>query len=164
MDNVKVIIGLFVNFQPLCIKTKNFHFYAVHKNFNFLKRAFCSSTIEDKPHTASDGHLYNPTSLKAKRKVKNITVPYLLFADNAELVAQSAQDLPTLLSQFSSACLTISLEKAKVLRKGTDIQPKININDKYIGNVKTLYTFTQVLRQTHQWTMNIDINCRIGKT
>ena len=51
----------------------------------------------------------------------------LLFADDAVLVAHSAQDLPTLLSQFSSAWLdlglTISLKKTKVLSQGTDIPP-----------------------------------------
>ena len=84
-----------------------------------LKRAFRSSSLGIKLHTRTDGILLNHAFLRAKRKVKNFTVRDLLFADDAALVAHSAQDLQTLLSQFSSACpdfgLTISLKKTKVL-------------------------------------------------
>ena len=66
----------------------------------------------------------------------------LLFADDAALVAHSDQDIQTLLSQFSSACLdfglTISIKTTKVLSEGTDIPPSINIDGKGIKNVKQL--------------------------
>ena len=84
-----------------------------------LKHAFCSSTEGVYLHTRSDGRLFNPARLKAKRKVKKITIRDLLFADDAALVAHTAQDLQTLLDQFSSACtefgLTISVKKQKSL-------------------------------------------------
>ena len=37
--------------------------------------------------------------MKAKSKVKKVTVQDLLFADDATLVAHSAEDLPTLLKK-----------------------------------------------------------------
>ena len=80
-----------------------------------LKRAFCSLTVGVKLPTRSDGHLFNPARLKTNSKIKQITVRDLLFADDAAVVSNSAQNLQTLLNQFSSACinfvLIISLKK-----------------------------------------------------
>ena len=82
-----------------------------------LKRAFCSSAIGVKLNTTSDERIFNHARLKAKSSVKTIAVGDMLFAEDAALVAHSAQDLQTLLNQFSSACsdfgLTISLKKLK---------------------------------------------------
>ena len=79
-----------------------------------LKPAFGSLPVGIKLHTRTDGNLFNVARLRAKQKVKNFTMPDLLFADDAALVAHCAQDLQTLLSKFSSACsdfgLTISLK------------------------------------------------------
>ena len=78
--------------------------------------------------------LFNSIRLKTKQKVKQITVRELLFADDAALVAHSAQDLQTLLSHFLSAYsdygFTISLKKFKILSQGTDIPPIINNGNK----------------------------------
>ena len=105
-----------------------------------LKCAFYSSTVGVKLHTRSDGHLFNPACLKAKSKVQKITVRDLIFADDTDFIWHSAQDLQTLLNQFSSSCsdfgLTISLKKTKVLSQETDIPPTIKIDDKYIKNFK----------------------------
>ena len=76
-----------------------------------LKHAFCSSTVGVKLHTRSDRCLFNSAHLKAKSKVKNLTVRDLLFADDAALVAYSAQDLQTPLNQFLSACLDFGITK-----------------------------------------------------
>ena len=82
-----------------------------------LKHAFCSLTVGVKLHTRSDGHLFNPACLKAKSKVQKITVRDLIFTDDTDFIEHSAQDLRTLLNQFSSSCsdfgLTISLKKIK---------------------------------------------------
>ena len=84
-----------------------------------LKHAFNSSKTGIKLHTRTDGHLFNPLSLRAKRNLKIVIIHDLLFADDAVLVAHSAQDPQTLLNQFSSACsdfgLTISFKKNKTL-------------------------------------------------
>ena len=69
--------------------------------------------------------------------MKNFTVRDLLFADDAALVAHSAQDL---MSQFSSVCsdlcLNISLKKIKVLCQETDIPPSLDSKD--IENVRKM--------------------------
>ena len=80
-----------------------------------LMRVFGFSSLGIKLHKRTDDNVFKPARLRAKRKVKNFTVRYLLFADDAAHVAHSAQDLHTPLSQFSSAGsdfgLTISLKK-----------------------------------------------------
>ena len=63
-----------------------------------LKRAFYSSTVGVKLHTRSDRRLFNPARLKAKSKVKQITIRELLFADDAALVA--LLDLDTALLNY----------------------------------------------------------------
>ena len=69
-----------------------------------------------------------------------VTICDLFFADDAALVAHSAQDLQTLMNQFSSACsdfgLTISFKKIKFLSQGKEILPSIKINSKDIEKVK----------------------------
>ena len=130
-----------------------------------LKRAFGSSSLGIKLHTRIDGNLFNLARLRAKRKLKNFTVRDLLFADDAALVAHSAQDLQTLLNQFSSACsdfgLTISLKKTKVLSQGTDIPPSIKIDGKDIENVKNfVYLGSNIASNA---SLDTEINCRIGK-
>ena len=82
--------------------------------FMLLKRDFFPSTVGVKLYTRSDGRLLNHALLKAKSKLKYITVQDLLFADDAALVAQ---DMQTLLNKFSLVCLyfglAISLKKLK---------------------------------------------------
>ena len=48
-----------------------------------------------------------PYTPESKAKGKKITVRELHFADDAAFVVHSAQELRTLLSQFSSACLDL---------------------------------------------------------
>ena len=65
-----------------------------------LKRGFCLSTVGVKLNTRSYECLFNPARLKAKQKVKTITVRDLIFAYDAEIVAHFAQD--TIGSDFLS--------------------------------------------------------------
>ena len=74
-----------------------------------LKLFFFSSTVRVKPHTRSDGRLFNSARLKAKSKVRKIRVRDQLFADDAALVVHFSQDLQTLLNQLSSACTEFGL-------------------------------------------------------
>ena len=55
-----------------------------------LKRAFFSY-LGIKLHRRTEGNLFNLARLRAKRKVKNFTARDFLFADDAALVAHSAQ-------------------------------------------------------------------------
>ena len=54
-------------------------------------------------HTRSDGRLFNLGRLKAKTKIRRILIRDLLLADNAAVVAHSAQHLQALLDRFSLA-------------------------------------------------------------
>ena len=130
-----------------------------------LKHAFVSSTTGIKLHTRTDGRLFNLASLRAKLNLKIVKVRDLLFADDAALVAHSAQDLQTLLRQFSSTCsdfgLTISLKKTKVVSKGTYFLPSIKINGKEIENVNNfLYLGSSFASNS---SLDTEINSRIGK-
>ena len=92
---------------------------------------------------------FQPWTSESKTKGKKITVRDVLFADDAALLAHSAPDLKSHLNQFSSAFSdfspTISLQNTKVLSQGTGTSKML----------KTLYTVTLVLRQTHQWTLRL---------
>ena len=102
--------------------------------FLLIPRRPESSSIQELTDTFS-----NPSNLIAKRNLNIVTIRDLLFADDAALVAHSAQDLQTLLNQFYSACsdfgFTISLNKTKILSQETNILPPIKINCKDIENV-----------------------------
>ena len=51
----------------------------------------------------TDGHFFNLASLKAKQNLKIVITRDLLFANDAALMAHSAQELQTLLKKFSLA-------------------------------------------------------------
>ena len=55
-----------------------------------------------------------------------------LFADDAAVVAHSAEDLQQLMSCFSKACqdiiLTIGLKKTEIMGQGMDSPPSITIS------------------------------------
>ena len=90
----------------------------------------------------------------------------LLLTDDAALVAHSAQDLHTLLSQFSIACsnfgLTISLKKTKILSQEKDIPPSIKIDGKDIENVKKKVVSLGSSVASNA-SSDTDIRCCIGK-
>ena len=64
-----------------------------------------------------DGGLHNLARLTEKRKVRNIIVHELQFADDCALVATSLEDIQEITSHFTSAAkdlrLTISLKRQK---------------------------------------------------
>ena len=97
-----------------------------------LKHAFGSSTEGVYLHTRSDGNLFKPARLKAKRKVRRITIRDMLFANDAVVVAYSEQNLQSLMSSFVDACedfgLAISKGKTKVLSQGTTTPPEIALD------------------------------------
>ena len=92
-----------------------------------LKHAFGSSTEGVYLHTRSDSNLFKPARLKAKRKVRRITIRDMLFADDAAVVAHSEQDLQALMSSFANACddfrLGICKDQTKILSQGTTTPP-----------------------------------------
>ena len=129
--------------------------------------AFVFSYLGIELHTRTNGNPFNLARLRATRKVKFFTVRYLLFAVDAALVAHSAQNLQTLLSQFSSACLdlglTISLRKKKQSPKSRNMYSTIN-QDRWQGyrkcKKKTLYLCSSIASNA---SLDTNINCCIGK-
>ena len=67
-----------------------------------LKHAFNSSTTRIKLNTRTDGHLFNPSNLRAKQNLKIVTIRDLLFADDAALVAYCPRPTDTAESVFFS--------------------------------------------------------------
>ena len=97
--------------------------------------------------------------MKAKSKVKKITVRDKLFADVTALVAHSAQDLQTLLKNFLQHAQSLVspsvLKKLKSYAKEQifNLQSRSKTSTSKI--LKVLYTLTLVLLQTHQWTLRL---------
>ena len=130
-----------------------------------LKHAFGTTTEGIYLRTRSDGRLFNLARLRAKTKVRDVLIRDMLFADDAEDVGHTQEELQSLMDCFSQACkdfgLTISLKKTNVLGQDTGALPVITINDyeldavcqfTYIG-----YTITDAL------SLDAEINKRIGK-
>ena len=65
------------------------------------------------------GRMFDLRRLSAKSKVFTLIIRELLYADDADLVAHSEEDMQIIMNLFSSACLsfglTISLKKTKVM-------------------------------------------------
>ena len=88
-----------------------------------LKHAFGAETEGVYMHTRADGKLFNVARLRAKTKVRHITVRDMLFADDAAVTSHTEEGLQRLMNSFSQACqafgLTISLKNTIVL--GQDV-------------------------------------------
>ena len=55
-------------------------------------------------HTRSDGRLFNLTRLRAKTKVRPVTIRETLFADDAALVTHTEPALQRLVNRLDQAC------------------------------------------------------------
>ena len=116
-------------------------------------------------HTRADGNLYNISRLRAKRKVENVLIRELLFADDAALTSHSEIGLQLLVDKFSEACkdfgLTISLKKTNIMRQGTDCFPAISIE----GNTLDVVDDFTYLGSNITSTLSLEkeIETRIGK-
>ena len=82
-------------------------------------------------YTRTPRKLFNLNRLKAKTKLKSVLVRELLYADDAAIVAESANELQTLIDKLDDACqkfgLSISQNKTKVLAQNSEIVPCITI-------------------------------------
>ena len=116
-------------------------------------------------HTRSDGKLFNPTRLRAKRRTRKILIRELLFADDAALVSHSPSGLQSLLDQLSEACsefgLIISTKKTVVMHQADTPDIPITIN----GNeLKTVDDFTYLGAViSSNCMLDKEIPSRIGK-
>ena len=97
-----------------------------------LKHAFGKSTEDIYLRTRSDGNLFKLSRLKAKTRVHEKYVRYLLFGDDAAIKIHT-QDLLWLMDRFSEACihfgLTISLAKTQVIGQNIKEVPSLFIHN-----------------------------------
>ena len=107
-----------------------------------LKHAFGTATEGVYLQTRSDGKLFKLSRLTAKTKVQLKCMRNFLFADDATVVAYSAEDLQQLMYCCSKACqdfqLTISLKKTQVACQGVDSPPSITI---YTQELEVVHDF-----------------------
>ena len=129
-----------------------------------LKHAFDTTTEGIYLRTRSYGRLFNLARLIAKKKVREVLIRDMLFADDAAVVAHTQDDLQSLMDCFSQACkdfgLTISLKKTNVLGQDTEAPPVITIDDYELDAV---CQFTYLGSTITDLSMDAEINKRIGK-
>ena len=130
-----------------------------------LKHAFKSTEEGILLRTRSDGKRFNPARLRAKTRVRKVTLRDVLFADDAALVAHSAEKLQSLPNQFSNACeafrLTISLKKTKVMCQGNEDTPALTIKD---YSLEAVSQFTYLGSTTsNNACLAVELGKRIGK-
>ena len=91
-------------------------------------------------HTRSDGKLYNLARLRAKTKVRHVTIREVLFTDDAAMGTHMEEALQRLIDRLALACddfgLTISIKKTEVLGQGTTAPPNIRIGSQVLNAVK----------------------------
>ena len=130
-----------------------------------LKHAFEFTEEGILLRTRSEGKLFNPARLRAKTKVRKVIVRDLLFADDAALVAHSAEKLQCLLNQFSNACeafgLTISLKKTKVMCQGNETMPALTIKDYTLEAVPQFTYLGSTISNNN--CLDVELGKRIGK-
>lgn len=93
--------------------------------FFLLLLSYFFNKNEDRVYlrTRSEGRLFTPTKLRAKTKVRHVTIREAFFADNAALAIHTGS-LQRLIDCFAHACdefvLTIILKKTEVMKQGID--------------------------------------------
>ena len=89
----------------------------------------------------------------------------MLFADDAEVVAHTQEELQSLMDCFSQACkefgLTISLKKTNVLGQDSEALPVITINEYELDAVCQFTYLGSTI--TDNRSLYAEINKRIGK-
>ena len=115
--------------------------------------------------TRSEGRLFNLGRLRAKTKVREALIRYMLFADDAAVATHTQQELQALMDHFSQACkdfgLTVSLNKTNVLGQYTMEQPAITIDDYELDVVEQFTYLDSTI--TDNLSLDTEIDERIGK-
>ena len=116
-------------------------------------------------HTHSDGRLFNLAWLKVKTKIHRVLIRDLLFADDAAVVAHSAQHLQALLDRFSLASkefgFSKSLKKTNILCQGTPSPPSIFIDN---TKLEVAHRFNYLgSTVTDNLSLDAELDIRFGK-
>ena len=108
----------------------------------------------------SDGNLFNLSRLRAKTKVKLKCMQDLLFANDAAVVAHSAEELQQFVNYFSKACqdfgLTISLKKTQVMGQGVNSSPSITISVQELEVVHDFVYLGSTISDTPSLVVELD--------
>uniref|UniRef100_H3ASM9 Reverse transcriptase domain-containing protein n=1 Tax=Latimeria chalumnae TaxID=7897 RepID=H3ASM9_LATCH len=110
-------------------------------------------------------NLFNIRRLQSKRHVTQLTIRDLLFADDAAFVSNSPDELQNMMNKFSDACtkfgMVISIKKTVVMSQGTNISPKIYVNNEALDNVDHFCYLGSAL--TSSLSLDRELDVRIGK-
>ena len=116
-------------------------------------------------HTRSDGKLYNLARLRAKTKVRHVTIREVLFADDAAMATHTEEALQRLIDRFALACddfgLTISIKKTEVLGQGTTAPPNIRIGSQVLNAVDRFQYLVSTI--SSNLSLEPEISSRIAK-
>ena len=108
---------------------------------------------------------YSLSKLKAKTKILEVLIGYMLYADDDALTAHKEEHLKNLMDCFPQACedfrLTISLKKTDIMSQDTESLPTITINNYQLDVVKEFTYFDSVV--TDNLSMDSEISRRIGR-
>ena len=117
----------------------------------------------------TSGKLFNLRRLDAKSKVFQAIIRELLYADDADLVAHSEEDMQLIMTLLSSACkafgLTISLKKTVVMYSPPPgvpyMEPNIFVDGKRLKVVDTFEYLGSIL--SRDGTLDAEIRHRIAQ-
>ena len=130
-----------------------------------LKHALGTATEGLYLYTRSDRRMFNLARLRAKTKIREVTVRDLLFAHDAAVTTHTIQELQILMDRFSQACkdfgLTISLKKTSVLAQGVETPPVTTIDNYELGVVHQFTYLGSTI--TDNLSLDAKVNWLIGK-
>ena len=117
----------------------------------------------------TSGNVFNLRRMNAKTLVSEMLVRELLYADDADLVAHSAEDMQEIMDRFANACtkfgLTISLEKTKVMFTPAPghpyAEPDILVYGSRLAVVKSFVYLGSSI--SYDGSLDTEINERIAK-
>ena len=120
--------------------------------------------------TRTDGGLLNLARLRGKRKVRDIIVHELQFADDCALVTNSLEDIQEITSHFASAAkdfrLNISLKKTEVLYQPTPSscyeEPTVLINDTHLKPITKFYYLASIMSSAASLDMEVESRTKIA--
>ncbi|XP_038073012.1 uncharacterized protein LOC119741333 [Patiria miniata] len=116
-------------------------------------------------HTRSSGNFFDLSRLRARTKIRHVLIRELLYADDAAIVAHSADELQHLCNSFASACsefgMIISLGKTMVLSQGPGPPPMITINGTPLSVVNKFQYLGSTVTSTN--SLDTELDSRIGR-
>ncbi|KYO46894.1 hypothetical protein Y1Q_0014471 [Alligator mississippiensis] len=117
-----------------------------------------------------DSSFFNIRRFQSKRHVTQLTMQDLLFANGAEFISNSPDELQIVMNKFSDVYIkfgmtisirTISIKKTVVMSQGTNIPPKIYVNKEALDSTDHFCYFSSTL--TSSLSLDKELDMRISK-